>query len=86
MTVTEFLRFAAALRRVARARRAAAVTRALRRCGLEGMGGRRIGNLSLGLPPARRDRAGDRARARRRSCSTSRRWAWTRSRSARSGR
>lgn len=48
MTVAEFLRFAAALRRMPRPRRADAVTRAMARCGLDGMGGRLIGNLSLG--------------------------------------
>jgi ABC-2 type transport system ATP-binding protein len=46
--VDQYLDFCAALRRVPRARRAAAVRAARDRCGLAGVGGRRIGNLSRG--------------------------------------
>ncbi|MCP5151370.1 MAG: ABC transporter ATP-binding protein [Ectothiorhodospiraceae bacterium] len=49
LTVDEYLRHAAALRGVARVRRAAAVTTALARCGLESVATRVIGNLSKGF-------------------------------------
>jgi ABC-2 type transport system ATP-binding protein len=48
-TVVEFLRFCAALRGVPRKRRAGAVDAALARCGLTGVSGRLIGNLSKGF-------------------------------------
>lgn len=48
LTVDEFLRYCAKLRRIARPALAAALTRAKRRCGLEQVGRRLIGNLSKG--------------------------------------
>lgn len=48
LTVDQFLDFCAELHRVAPAARAGAVRNARERCGLAGVGGRRIGNLSRG--------------------------------------
>jgi len=48
LTVDEYLRFCARLRRVPRSRRAKALQQAKRRCGLQGSGRRLIGNLSKG--------------------------------------
>lgn len=48
LTVDEYLRYCARLRGMARRHVAAAVARARERCGLEGSGGRLIGNLSMG--------------------------------------
>jgi len=48
MTVGEYLTFVAALHGVPRRERAAAVRRALARCGLDGMETRLVGNLSKG--------------------------------------
>ena len=49
LTVDEYLDYAAALRRVPQARRAAAVADARERCGLKDVGRRLIGNLSKGF-------------------------------------
>lgn len=49
LTVDEFLAFCARLHRVPRAQRRAACDQAKRRCGLEAVGGRLIGNLSKGF-------------------------------------
>ena len=48
LTVNEYLRFAARLHRVARAKTTEALTRARRRCGIEDVGDRLIGALSKG--------------------------------------
>ncbi len=48
LTVNEYLDYCARLNRVPRPQRAAALTRARQRCGLEGQGKRLIGNLSKG--------------------------------------
>ncbi len=48
LTVDEYLRFCARLNRIPRPERAAAVARAKRRCGLEQVARRLIGNLSKG--------------------------------------
>jgi ABC-2 type transport system ATP-binding protein len=48
LTVDEYLRFCARLRRVAGTKTAAAVDRAKQRCGLQSMGGRLINTLSKG--------------------------------------
>ena len=48
LTVDEYLRYCARLNRIRRGAVAAAVRRAMARCGLEGMGQRLIGNLSKG--------------------------------------
>jgi len=48
LTVEEYLRYCARLNRIRRDAVAAAVRRAMARCGLEGMGRRLIGNLSKG--------------------------------------
>jgi ABC-2 type transport system ATP-binding protein len=48
LTVNEYLRFAARLHRVARAKTAEALARARRRCGIEDVGDRLIGSLSKG--------------------------------------
>ena len=49
LSVDQYLRYCACLRRVPRSRRAAAVANARARCGLEQVGGRLIGNLSRGF-------------------------------------
>ena len=48
LTVTEYLRFVARLKRIARAEQAGAVARALTECALTAVAGRRIGTLSKG--------------------------------------
>ncbi len=48
LTVNEYLSYCARLHRVSKAQRGPAQTRAVQRCGLEGVGRRLIGNLSKG--------------------------------------
>jgi ABC-2 type transport system ATP-binding protein len=48
LSVTEYLRFVARLKRIPRERRAGAIEHALAACALETVGGRRIGTLSKG--------------------------------------
>lgn len=49
LTVDQYLGFCAELRRIPRPARATAVQRARERCGIDTIGGRRIGNLSRGF-------------------------------------
>jgi ABC-2 type transport system ATP-binding protein len=62
LTVDEYLDYAARLHRVPATTRRDARERAKARCGLADTGGRLIGNLSKGVPAARRDRTGDHPR------------------------
>lgn len=49
LTVDQYLDYCACLRRVPAAERPGAITRCKERCGLEGVGGRLLGNLSKGF-------------------------------------